>query len=152
MRNARIGLLVAAYMWVLYTSLAAAYARAHTELGPTIPAEYSAPWSVALGLRPCTQRPYIGAHSHPPRRKVGDLAFRRNSAHSSGRAYRHRPALLGDARSTSARMPRFHNLYGSRLGRPRVGLTWPFPARSICRLTPSTLFFLGVVAMPTTRE
>jgi len=48
MRNVGIGLLIAAYGWVLYTSLAAAYARAHTERGPAIPAEYSAPWPVAL--------------------------------------------------------------------------------------------------------
>jgi hypothetical protein len=48
MRNVGIGLLIAAYVWVLWTSLAAAYARAHAQLGPAIPAEYAATWPVAL--------------------------------------------------------------------------------------------------------
>src|SRR5215469_14608199 len=93
--------------------------------------------SVARGpcLRPCGQWSCIGARSHPPRRKMGDLAFRRDSAHSSGHAHRYRPELLGAARSTT-RLPRFHDLYGSRFGRPCVSRTWRLQARSVstCRM------------------
>ena len=48
MRNVGIGCLTAAYGWVLYSSLAAAYARAHAQLGPAMLAEYAAPWPVGL--------------------------------------------------------------------------------------------------------
>ena len=48
MRNVGIGLLIAVYVSVLWTSLAAACARAPTQLGPAIPAEYAATWPVAL--------------------------------------------------------------------------------------------------------
>ena len=48
MRHAGIGLLIAAYVCVLYTSLAAAYARAHAQLGPAMLSEYAAPWPVGL--------------------------------------------------------------------------------------------------------
>jgi hypothetical protein len=48
MRNVGIGFLIAAYVWVLYTSLAAAYARAHAQPTPAMLAEYGAPWPVAL--------------------------------------------------------------------------------------------------------
>jgi nicotinamide riboside transporter PnuC len=49
MRKTGIGLLVAAYVLVLYTSLAApAYAHAHQQLGAAMLAAYAAPWPVAL--------------------------------------------------------------------------------------------------------
>jgi len=49
MRKTGIGLLVAAYALVLYTSLAApAYAHAHQRLGAAVLAAYAAPWPVAL--------------------------------------------------------------------------------------------------------
>jgi len=48
MRHAGIGLLIAAYVCVLYTSLGAAYARAHAQLGSAMLAEYAAPWPVGL--------------------------------------------------------------------------------------------------------
>ena len=48
MRNVGIGLLIAAYVWVLYTSLAAAYTRTHAQLGRGMLAEYAAPWPMAL--------------------------------------------------------------------------------------------------------
>ena len=48
MRNVGIGLLIAAYVWVLYTSLAVGYARADAQLGPAVPSEYVALWPVAL--------------------------------------------------------------------------------------------------------
>ena len=48
-RKAGVGLVAAAYVLLLYTSLAApAYARAHPQLGPAMLAEYAAPWPVAL--------------------------------------------------------------------------------------------------------
>jgi nicotinamide riboside transporter PnuC len=49
MRNAGIGLVVAAYGLLVYMSLAApAYARTHQYLGPAMLAEFAAPWPVAL--------------------------------------------------------------------------------------------------------
>jgi hypothetical protein len=49
MRKAGVGLVVAAYAVLLYTSLAApAYARAHPHLDPAMLAAYAAPWPVAL--------------------------------------------------------------------------------------------------------
>jgi hypothetical protein len=49
MRKVGIRLLVIAYALVLYMSLAApAYARTHQYLGPTMLAQYAAPWPVAL--------------------------------------------------------------------------------------------------------
>ena len=49
MREIGVGLVVAAYAALLYTSLAApAYARAHPHLGAATLAEYAGPWPVAL--------------------------------------------------------------------------------------------------------
>lgn len=49
MRRIGVGLVVAAYVLLLYMSLAApVYARAHPQLGPAMLAEYAAPWPVAL--------------------------------------------------------------------------------------------------------
>jgi hypothetical protein len=49
MRKTGVGLVVTAYVLLLYMSLAApAYARAHQYLGPAMLAEYAAPWPVAL--------------------------------------------------------------------------------------------------------
>jgi hypothetical protein len=49
MRKLGVGLVVAAYAVLLYTSLAApAYARAHPHLDPAMLAAYAAPWPVAL--------------------------------------------------------------------------------------------------------
>ena len=49
MRKTGIGLLVAAYVWALYTWVAPpAYAHAHAKLGETMLAAYAAPWPVAL--------------------------------------------------------------------------------------------------------
>jgi hypothetical protein len=49
MQRVGVGLIVAAYALLLYTSLAApAYARAHSHLDPAMLAEYAAPWPVAL--------------------------------------------------------------------------------------------------------
>lgn len=49
MRRLGVGLVVAAYALLLYTSLAApAYARAHPHLDPAMLAAYAAPWPVAL--------------------------------------------------------------------------------------------------------
>jgi hypothetical protein len=49
MRKVGVGLVVAAYVLLIYTSLEApAYARAHQYLGPAMLAEYAAPWPVAL--------------------------------------------------------------------------------------------------------
>ena len=49
MRKVGVGLVVAAYVLLLYTSLAApAYARAHPYLDTAMLAEYAAPWPVAL--------------------------------------------------------------------------------------------------------
>jgi nicotinamide riboside transporter PnuC len=49
MRKAGVGLVVAAYMLLLYTSLTApAYARAHPHLDPVKLAAYASPWPVAL--------------------------------------------------------------------------------------------------------
>jgi len=49
MRKVGLGLVVAAYALLLYTSLAApAYARAHPQLGVSMLAEYASPWPVAL--------------------------------------------------------------------------------------------------------
>jgi hypothetical protein len=49
MRKAGVGLVVAAYAMLLYTSLTApAYARAHSYLDPAMLASYAAPWPVAL--------------------------------------------------------------------------------------------------------
>jgi hypothetical protein len=48
-KNLGVGLVIAAYALLLYTSLAApAYARAHSQLDRSMLAEYSAPWPVAL--------------------------------------------------------------------------------------------------------
>jgi hypothetical protein len=49
MRKTGVGLVVAGYAVLLYTSSAApAYARAHQYLGPAKLAAYAAPWPVAL--------------------------------------------------------------------------------------------------------
>ncbi len=49
MRKTGAGLVVAAYVLLLYTSLTAPlYARAHPQLGAAMLAEYAAPWPVAL--------------------------------------------------------------------------------------------------------
>ena len=48
MRSVGIGLLIAAYVWLLYTSVTSAYARAHAQPGPVVLAEYSAPLPVGL--------------------------------------------------------------------------------------------------------
>jgi nicotinamide riboside transporter PnuC len=49
MRKVGVGLVVAAYVLLLYTSLSApAYARAHSNLDPAFLAAYAAPWPVAL--------------------------------------------------------------------------------------------------------
>ncbi len=49
-RKVGVGLVVAAYSALLYTSLAApAYARAHMHLDASMRAEYAGPWPVALG-------------------------------------------------------------------------------------------------------
>ena len=49
MRKLGVGLVVAAYAALLYTSLAApAYAKAHPHLGAATLAEYAGPWPVAL--------------------------------------------------------------------------------------------------------
>jgi hypothetical protein len=49
MRRVGVALIVAAYVLLLYMSLAApAYARAHPQVGPAMLAEYSAPWPIAL--------------------------------------------------------------------------------------------------------
>jgi hypothetical protein len=49
MRKSGIGLLVAAYVLLLYTSVAApGYAHAHSQLGAAMLAAYAAPWPVAL--------------------------------------------------------------------------------------------------------
>jgi hypothetical protein len=49
MRKAGVVLVVAAYVVLIYTSLAApAYARAHSHLDPAMLAAYAAPWPVAL--------------------------------------------------------------------------------------------------------
>jgi nicotinamide riboside transporter PnuC len=49
MRKVGVGLVVASYALLIYTSLAApAYARAHQYLGPAVLAAYAAPWPVAL--------------------------------------------------------------------------------------------------------
>ena len=48
-RKVGLGLVVAAYALLLYTSLAApAYARAHPHMDKAMLAEYAAPWPVAL--------------------------------------------------------------------------------------------------------
>ncbi len=48
-RKLGVGLVVAAYAALLYTSLAApAYAKAHPQLGAATLAEYAGPWPVAL--------------------------------------------------------------------------------------------------------
>jgi len=50
MRKVGVGLVVVAFVLLLYTSLAApAYARAHQYLGAVTLAAYAAPWPVALG-------------------------------------------------------------------------------------------------------
>ena len=50
MQRFSVGLLVVAYVLLLYTSLATpSYARAHPNLGIAMLAEYAAPWPVALG-------------------------------------------------------------------------------------------------------
>ncbi|PYP93570.1 MAG: hypothetical protein DMG65_00350 [Candidatus Angelobacter sp. Gp1-AA117] len=50
MRKIGVGLVVAAYLLLLYTSLSAPfYARAHPHLDPVMLAQYAAPWPVALG-------------------------------------------------------------------------------------------------------
>ena len=50
-RRVGIGLVVTAYVLLLYTSLAApAYARAHPQMDKTMLAQYAAPWPVALAL------------------------------------------------------------------------------------------------------
>jgi hypothetical protein len=49
MRKAGVLLVVAAYVLLLYTSLAApAYAQTHPQLNPALLAEYARPWPVAL--------------------------------------------------------------------------------------------------------
>jgi len=49
MRKVGIALLIVAYALMLYMSLSApAYARAHQYLGPSMLAEYTAPWPIAL--------------------------------------------------------------------------------------------------------
>ena len=49
MRNAGVGLVVAAYALLIYMSLAGpAYARAHPHLDPAMLAAYASPWPVAL--------------------------------------------------------------------------------------------------------
>ena len=49
MRKIGVGFVVAAYVLLLYTTLAApAYARTHQHLGAATLAEYAAPWPVAL--------------------------------------------------------------------------------------------------------
>lgn len=49
MRKVGVGLVVAAYALLLYTSLTApAYARAHPHLGEALLAQYASPWPVAL--------------------------------------------------------------------------------------------------------
>jgi hypothetical protein len=49
MRKVGVGLVVAAYVLLIYMSLAApAYARTHQDLGPAMLAEFAAPWPVAL--------------------------------------------------------------------------------------------------------
>jgi uncharacterized membrane protein len=49
MRKIGVALVVAAYVLLLYMSLAApAYARAHSHLDPAMLAAYAAPWPVAL--------------------------------------------------------------------------------------------------------
>jgi hypothetical protein len=50
MRKIGVGLVVVAYVLLLYMSLSApAYARAHQHLDAAMLAEYSAPWPLALG-------------------------------------------------------------------------------------------------------
>jgi hypothetical protein len=49
MRSVGVGLVVAAYAILLYTSLSApAYARAHPQLDPAMRAQYAGAWPVAL--------------------------------------------------------------------------------------------------------
>jgi hypothetical protein len=49
MRNTGIGLVVTAYVLILYMSLASpAYARTHPHLDPAMLSAYAAPWPVAL--------------------------------------------------------------------------------------------------------
>jgi hypothetical protein len=51
MRKVSVGLVVAGYAVLLYTSLAApAYARAHMHLDASMRAEYAGPWPVALAV------------------------------------------------------------------------------------------------------
>ncbi len=48
-KNAGVGLVIAAYALLLYTSLAApAFARAHSHLDKAMLAEFAAPWPMAL--------------------------------------------------------------------------------------------------------
>ena len=50
MREAGVGLVVAANTLLVYISLSAPpYARAHTHLDPVLLAQYASPWPVALG-------------------------------------------------------------------------------------------------------
>ena len=75
-----IGLLIAAYVLVLYTSLAAVYARALAQLGPGM---VTAPWPVVRACALALNGLVLALIPIRPRRKVGHLALRRASAHSS---------------------------------------------------------------------
>src|SRR2546429_7910646 len=57
------------------------------------------------------------------------------SAHSPGDSHRHRPTLVGGARSAPAWRSYLHDLHGSWFCQPHVGRTATFQARSLwcCR-------------------
>jgi hypothetical protein len=48
-RKVGIGLIVAAYALLIYTSLSAPFAHTHVHLDPALLAQYASPWPVALG-------------------------------------------------------------------------------------------------------
>src|SRR5216683_8243940 len=98
-RKLGVGLVVAAYAALLYTSLAApAYAKAHPQLGAANARRIC--WSVAGGAGLFVEH-YgydAGAHSHPQRRTLGNLDVARHADDPAGHADGLRSPLPGRAR------------------------------------------------------
>src|SRR6267378_6269182 len=109
-RKLGVGLVVAAYAALLYTSLAApAYAQGASASGRGNARRIC--WSVAggAGLFAKHDGYDAGAHSHPPRRTLGNLDVARHADDPAGHADGLRSPLPGRARSAPARLPHLHD-------------------------------------------
>jgi hypothetical protein len=113
-------LITAAFLLLLYTSLAApAYARAHPHLGPLL-AEYAGSWPVALASTLAMPGVMLALIPVPRQGPVGRMDVPVHFSRSTWNPFARGSSLSCRSRFPSTRVPYLHNRHGS--GRDWTGV------------------------------